>query len=138
MAYIRSTMRDFESRVSTITINLAIIHSMVFLPRVPALDPIYPTRIITLHPSAPASRTAHPRHPLLLRLTSASHPISEHTARANISASDPKRRARDSRCIFSVADPGGGESGEVGVDCGVGERGTLVMQSITSTRGRAL
>lgn len=26
----------------------------------------------------------------------------------------------------------------MGVDCGVGDRGTLVMQSITRTRGRAL
>lgn len=104
----------------------------------PHPHPTYPTLMITLHPSAPASRTAHPRHPLLPRLTSASHPISAHTARAKISASDPKRRARDSRCIFSVADPGSGVSGEVGVDCGVGDRGTLVMQSITRTRGRAL
>lgn len=98
----------------------------------------YSTLTTTLQSSAPASLTAHPRQPLRLRLIMAFHPASAHAALARISASDPNRLARDSRCIPSVAGPiwpGGGDNGDVGVDCGVGDRETLFMQSMTSTRG---
>lgn len=36
---------------------------------------------------------------------------------------------------MSAAGPAGGVSGDVGVDCGVAARGTLVTQSMISTRG---
>ena len=101
----------------------------------------YSTRITTRQSSAPASLTAHPRQPLRLRLMIAFHPASAQAALAKISASDPNRLARDSRCILPVAGPswpGGGDIGDVGVDCGVGDRETLVTQSMTSTRGLVL
>lgn len=101
----------------------------------------YSTLTITFQSSAPASLTAHPRQPLRLRLMIAFHPASAHAALARISASDPNRLARDSRCIPPAAGPiwpGGGDVGEVGVDRGVAERETLVTQSMTSTRGLVL
>jgi hypothetical protein len=44
----------------------------------------------TLHPNAPASLTAHPKHPLPLLEINAFHPLSAQTALANISKSDPR------------------------------------------------
>lgn len=60
----------------------------------------YSTLMITLHPRAPASRIAHPRHPLFLLLMIAFHPFWAHSARTRISMSEPNCLLRHSRCIL--------------------------------------
>lgn len=62
----------------------------------------------TFHASAPASRMAHARHPLRLRLISAFQPFSAHSARTSTSISEPNWRRLVSWCIFlpAVSKPG--------------------------------
>lgn len=55
----------------------------------------------TLHPKAPASRTAHARQPLRRLLTTAFQPLSAQRARTRISMSDPNWRLRVGRRILA-------------------------------------
>lgn len=59
----------------------------------------------TLHPSAPASRMAHARHPRLRREISAFQPLSAHSALTRISISLPNCRLLVSECMFCSVVP---------------------------------